>query len=280
MLKMCLPLMALMVLPLQSVLEVDVNLVNVFVSVQDAQGRFISGLQSENFRISEDGREREIEIFEPTASISSSLGILIDNSGSSASSLRSIKSGVEEFASSLGPEDETFIMSFAIRTDVLYDFNQRTDQLPRALARLRSWGTSVLFDALSEAISKVGQGANERKALVVLSDGGDNGSVFDYRDVVKRAQSDVVLLYFVGIGPPILIDTYTIEGLASISGGRVVLVEGGKSVSDALAQIRQELSYQYYLGYHASSEPGFHSIRVEIPGQNVTVRARDGYLVQ
>ncbi len=269
-----------LLVPLQSVLTVDVNLVNVFATVQDGEGRYVSGLGRDDFRVIEDGEERPIEIFEATSNLPSSLGVLIDNSGSSASILGSIRSGVEEFSASLDPEDETFVMSFAIETQVVHDLHEDVNELPGALRRLRSWGTSVFYDALWEGINKVTQGVHERKALIVLSDGNDNRSQKSYLEVVREAQRNTVLLYFVGIGPRILIDTYTMDGLASMSGGSVLMVSEDQSVSDALETIREELAYQYYLGYHASAEEGFHSIEVEVPGRDVTVRAREGYLVQ
>ena len=264
---------------IQSAFEVDVNLVNVFATVQDADGRYVTGLDRDDFRIIEDGTERRIEIFETTGNMSSSVGVLIDNSGSSASILGSIKSGVESFSKKLGPDDETFVMSFAIQTEVIHDFDGDIVRLPDALRRLRSWGTSVLFDALADGIIKVDEGRHERKALIVLSDGSDNRSSVPYRDVVNSAKSNIVLLYFIGIGPRVLIDTHTIEGLASTSGGRVIMLGQDQSVPDALEEIRQELNLQYYLGYHASGDPGFHSIQVEVPTRAVTVRARNGYVV-
>ena len=269
-----------LIIPLQSVLKVDVNLVNVFVTVQDEEGRYVGGLGREDFRVREDGEERAIEIFEATADLSSSLGVLVDNSGSSASILSSIKSGVEEFSRSLTPEDEVFVMSFAIEAAVVHDLHEDVSRLPGALKSLRSWGTSVFYDALSSGITKTREASHERKALIVLSDGNDNQSQTSYLEVVRAAQSNMVLLYFVGIGPKVLIDTYTMDGLASMTGGRVVLLGPDQAIPEALENIREELGHQYYLGYHASAKSGFHSIEVEVPDRAVTVRARDGYLVR
>ena len=264
----------------QSTLQVDVDLVNVFATVQDDEGRYVGDLTPEDFRVFEDDEERPIEIFETTDDLFSSIGVLIDNSGSSADILGSIRSGVEDFSNRLTSEDEIFVMSFAIDAQVVHDFDAEADRLGRALGSLRAWGTSVLFDALYSGINEATAGKHERKALIVLSDGNDNQSEKSYREVVQAAQSNMILLYFVGLGPPILIDRHTMEGLASMTGGRVVLLDRDQPVAEALEQIRQELGHQYYLGYHASSEQGFHSIRVEVPERDVTVRARAGYLVR
>ncbi len=269
-----------LLIPPQTVLKVDVNLVNIFATVQDDEGRYVGGLGREDFRLFEDGEERRIEIFEATADLSSSIGVLVDNSGSSASILGSIKSGVRDFSQRLTPEDEAFVVSFAIEAEVVHDLHEDLRLLPETLERLRSWGTSVFYDALSLGISKTAEGSHERKALIVLSDGNDNQSQVSYREIVQAAQSNMVLLYFVGIGPRVLIDDYTMDGLASMTGGRVVLLGRDQSISQALENIRDELGHQYYLGYHASAEPGLHNIEVEVPGSTWTVRARDGYLVR
>ena len=267
-------------LPLQSTLRVDVNLVSIFATVQDEFGNFVTDLEQDDFRLFEDDRRLPIEIFEKRDDLGTSVGVLIDNSGSSADVLGSIRSGVEEFALGQSSADETFVMSFAIEANIVHNFYQDRRQLPGTLARLRSWGTSVFYDALYFGISTVSGGSNQRKALIVLSDGKDNRSETSYTAVVRSAQSHMALLYFVAMGAPILIDMHTLEGLASMTGGSVILVERGAPVAQALRKINNELRNQYYLGYHASPEKGYHSIRVEVPGRNLKIRTRDGYLVQ
>lgn len=272
-----LPLMAWA--PLQSTLEVDVALVNVFFTVRDAEGRYVRGLDVDDLRVFEDGVAREIEIFEPSDSVLSSIGILIDNSGSSADILDAIRSGVLDFASSLDPADEVFVMGFGTETLLIHDFGDRIQDLGRALDGLRSSGISVLFDALDLGTARLAETARPRKALIALTDGGDNGSERTYGEVVRASESRMVMLYFIGMGPPVLVDSYTLRGLASKTGGRLVLMSGDQSPRDALAAIREDLSRQYYLAYYAEPTPGYHAIRVEVPGTNFTVSSRDGYLV-
>ena len=268
-----------LILPLQQTLKVDVNLVSVFVTVQDEAGNFVTDLGREDFVLFIDDSEYPIEIFEKQDVLNTSVGVLIDNSGSSADVLRSVKMGVEEFVGGLAPDDETFVMSFAIDADVIHDFRHEREELSASLEGLRSWGTSVLYDALYEGIGKVRTGGHERKALIVISDGIDNGSENTYGVVVDEAQSSMALLYFVAMGPRVLIDMHTIQGLASMTGGSVTRIGRDEALAPALGGISRELRNQYYLGYHASAESGYHSIRVEVPGRRVRIRARDGYLV-
>ena len=268
-----------LLLPLGQTLKVDVNLVSVFVTVQDEAGNFVTDLGREDFVLFIDDREQLIEIFEKQDDLDTSVGVLIDNSGSSADVLRSVKTGVDEFVGGLAPDDETFVMSFAIEADVIHDFRHDRAELSASLEGLRSWGTSVLYDALYEGIGKVRTGGHERKALIVISDGIDNGSENSYGAVVEEAQSSMALLYFIAMGPRVLIDMHTIQGLASMTGGSVTRIGRDEALAAALSGISRELRNQYYLGYHASAESGYHSIRVEVPGRNVKIRARDGYLV-
>ena len=271
---------ALVLLPLQSTLEVDVNLINVFLTVHDQEGRYVDGLGRDDFQVFEDGEFRPIEVFETADGVQSSLGLLIDNSGSSADILDAVRSGVLDFADGLQPDDEVFVMSFGTDDRVIYDFSDDPRSLGVALDQLEPWGTSVFFDALDSGIRKVADAGNPRKALIVLTDGDDNGSALSYIEVVRAAESRIVMLYFIGMGPPILVDTHTLRGLASMTGGRVVSMGRDESPRDALDEIREDLSRQYYLGYYSSAGEGSHSIRVEVPGADFTVRSREGFVVE
>src|SRR5262249_61668613 len=95
--------------------------------------------------------------------------------------------------------------------------------------------------------------------------------------VVEEVQSSAVLLYFIAIGSPILIDSHTLEPLSDLSGGRTLYVSKQEAVSPVLDQIRAELAQRYYLGYYAPRRDGFHRLRVEIPGRSLRIRAKTGY---
>lgn len=268
-----------LIVPWQGTIEVDVNLVNIFATVEDDAGRFVDGLTASDFVVREDGREVPVEVFEDQDDLTTSLGILVDNSGSSSEVLRSVRSGLPEFVRTLPPGDDAFVMSFSTGARLIHDFGDDPKRLGEAIDGLRPFGTSLLFDALSSGVRKVREGEHERQALIVLTDGTDNRSNRSYGEVVLEAETGMVLLYFIGIGPGILVDRYTLEGLASKTGGRVVLLGRDRTVGDALDEIRHDLGRQYYLGYHASAQPGYHTVEVAVPGRAVRVRAREGYRV-
>lgn len=262
----------------QQTLKVDVNLVNVFATVKDDRGNFVANLNRDDFRIYEDDQPQDIQVFEQQNHVDSSIGMLMDTSGSMVDILPFMKRGIRDFTRALPKGDEFFIASFGTDVKLLHTSSQSQKHLEETLAPLRAYGTSSMYNALSYAIDKVDRSERPRKALIVFSDGNDNGSTISHGRVVQEVQGSAVLLYFVAIGSPILVDSHTLDSLADISGGRTLYVgKQDQAVSPVLDQIRTELSQQYYLGYYTPRQPGFHRIRVEVPGRNLKIRAKTGY---
>lgn len=262
----------------QGTLRLDVNLVNVFLTAQNSRGEFVTGLTADAFRMFEDDVEQKISIFEKDDRVQSSIGLLVDNSGSMVDILPIMKTGVLDFAQKAKRNDEFFVMTFGIRAQVIQDVRQPVTKLDSAFKLITASGTSVFFDALIQGMAKVGKGEQQRKALIVFSDGNDNGSKTGFGEVSLAAQRASVLLYFVPIGTKRLIDQPTVESLAKLTGGRVLYLEKTDSIRPVIESIRTDLAKQYYLGYYTSIRPGFHRIRVEVPGQDVRVRTRTGYM--
>jgi Ca-activated chloride channel family protein len=162
---------------------------------------------------------------------------------------------------------------------MIQDFHESLRNLESRLALLKPFGTSLLFDALDDGIRKIQDTEQQRKALIVFTDGNDNGSQAGPRSVELAAGRSGVLIYFVAIGPRIHIDQHILELLAGESGGRVIYMARTDSVPAAITAIRTELAKQYYLGYYISRRPGAHKIRVEIPSRTgLRIRAKTGYI--
>jgi Ca-activated chloride channel homolog len=261
----------------QDALRVDVDLVNVFATVQNQRGEFVTGLTADEFRVYDDDIQQQISVFEKNDNVESAIAILLDTSGSTVDVLSTMKKGTLEFAQETKRLDDLCVLSFGTAVHLIHDFRQPVRNLRVRLESLRPYGTTVLFDALIEAMRKVGPRKQERKALIVISDGNDNGSVSGFGNVLDAAQQSGALIYFVAIGYRALVDEHTVESLASVSGGRVIYMAKTESVPAALDAIREELSKQYYLGYYVSRRSGPHRIRVEIPGRTVRIRAKSGY---
>lgn len=260
----------------QQTLRVDVDLVNVVLTVQDSSGRFVTDLKESDFRVYEDGVEQKVAVFEKE-DVGSAVGLLLDNSLSMVDILPTMKTGILDFAEHTKSLEELFVMTFGTRVRTLHDVREPLPQLQNSLKTLGVQGTSVLFDALIEGLQKVAERESERKALLIFTDGIDTASKAGFKDVLLEAQKAGALLYFLPIGSRILIDENTIDSLARETGGRVVYLRRSDPIRPAIESIRQELARQYYIGYYASRKPGFHSIRVEIPGRTVRIRAKTGY---
>jgi Ca-activated chloride channel homolog len=260
----------------QQTLRVNVDLVNVVLTVQDSTGRFVTGLSPDDFRVYEDGNEQKIAAFEKE-DVGSTIGILIDNSLSMVDILPIMKTGLLDFADHTRSFNGLFVMTFGTNVRTIHDIGDPKPQLESKVKALGVQGTSVLFDALVEGLRKVSGLETERKALLIFSDGIDTASKAGFRDVLLEAQKAGSLLYFIPIGSRILIDEHTIDSLARETGGRSIYLRKSDSIRPAMEDIRQELSRQYYIGYYTTRKPGYHSIRVEVPGRDVRIRAKAGY---
>ena len=261
----------------QQTLKVEVNLVNVFTTVKDDQGNFVTNLSKEDFRVYDDDQLQDVQVFEKQDKVESSIGILMDSSGSMVDIVPYMKRGVRDFARGLPKNDNYFLVSFGTTVKLLHTSSQPKRHLEDSLASVRAWGTSSLYDGLLYSMEKVEKSDHPRKALIVFTDGNDNGSNISHSRVVQEIQESAILLYFVAIGSPVLIDSHTLESLSDISGGRTFYVPKQEAVAPVLGQIRTELDQQYYLGYYVPRRAGFHRIRVEVPGHDVRIRAKIGY---
>jgi Ca-activated chloride channel family protein len=262
--------------PSQRSLRVDVDLVNVVLTIQDSAGRYVTDLKQSDFRIYEDGVEQTVAVFDKE-DVDSAVGLLLDNSLSMVDILPMMRTGVLDFAERTRNLDELFVMTFGTRVRTVHDVGEPLPPLQATMKTLGAQGTSVLFDALVDGLRKVGQREPDRKALLVFTDGIDTASKSGFKDVLLEAQKAGALLYFIPIGARILIDEHTIDSLAKETGGRVIYLRKDDPIRPAMETIRQELARQYYIGYYTSRKPGFHAIRVEVPGRDVRIRAKTGY---
>jgi len=259
-------------------LKVDVNLVNVFATVKDDRGNFVTNLTKDDFRVYEDDKPQDIQIFEKQDNVDSTIGMLLDTSGSMVDILPYMRRGVRDFVRNLPKSHDFFVVSFGTTVKLIHSSSQPQKHLEGSLATLRAWGTSTLYDSLLYAMEKLEKSDHPRKALIIFTDGNDNGSTISHGRIVEEVQSSGALLYFIAIGSQILIDSHTLEPLSDLSGGRTLYVAKQDAVSPVLDQIRTELAQQYYLGYYAPRREGFHRLRVEVLGRNLKIRAKSGYL--
>ncbi len=259
-------------------IKVDVNLVNVFVTVQDENGEFLNDLKRDDFRLYEDDVPQNIVIFQKQENVRSAIGFLMDSSGSMVDILPLMRTAVRDFTRGGFRLDDYFVVTFGTNVRLIHTGREGQRHLEEAMNRMKAYGTSLMYDALLYGMETADRVEPERKALIVFTDGNDNGSATGHDAVVKKAQKSGVLLYFIAIGSRVLLDTNTLDDLAGASGGRTLYVAKQDALSPVLEEVRSELSKQYYLGYYAPRTSGFHRIRIEVPGKTVTIHAKKGYL--
>src|SRR5262245_41645171 len=173
-------------LPQQDTLKVDVNLVNVFVTVKDAGGDFVTGLHRDDFRVYDDNELQKIDVFETQEQVGSAIGILMDTSGSMVDILPFMKTGISDFSRTMRKSDDLFVVTFGTTARLVHRSSQSQRHLEDTLKLMRAFGTSAMYDGLVYAIDKVDTSDLPRKAVIVFTDGNDNGSKYDYNNVVQE----------------------------------------------------------------------------------------------
>jgi len=269
-------------------LSVDVDLVVFNATALDSKGRPVKGLSKDNFRLFEDDREQQIKFVRPE-DVPATVGLVIDNSGS----MRQKKSDVIEaalaFVESSNPQDEIFIVNFNERVSMGLPegllFTNDVDQLRNALARIHTDGKTALYDAIGVALKHLDSGTYQRKALVVLSDGGDNASASTLSDVLKMSEQSSATIYAVGIFGPDDKDKNpkVLRQLAQLSGGETYLPQRLDELNDIWRRIAGGIRNQYIIGYVSTNlkhDGTFRNVKVYATSQDgkpLRVRARRGY---
>lgn len=279
-------------------LKVKVNLVNVYFSVRDKNG-FITNLHKDDCSVEEDKVPQTIKNFTQEKSLPLTIGILLDTSGSQQYVLPlEQESGAAFLKDVITPKDEAFLISFDVNVDLLADYTNSPRELRRAMdkATINAGVTSgtvtghgtprgtLLYDAVYLAAhDKLRQEAG-RKILVLLTDGGDQGSQETLKTATEAAQKANAIIYVILISDPQFQGMFSGAGdmdrLAKDTGGRVINVgHDGKRLEAAFMQIQDELRTQYLLSYTSTNdkEDGtFRKLQMAC-GKDTKVQARRGY---
>jgi len=240
-------------------LRIDTTLVLVPVSVTlAATGKLLTGLEKENFELSEDKVAQEIASF-GSEDVPLSIGIVFDCSGSMSNKLDRSRQAVAQFLRTANPEDEFFLVQFNDRPELTVSFTPRPEDIQGHLTWVQSKGRTALLDGVAMAMNEMKKARNGRKALLIISDGGDNSSRFTESEVRSWVREGDVQTYAIGIyeqlgargrtpeelgGPGLLSD------LAEQTGGKSFNVENLADLPDVAAKIGLELRNQYVLGYN------------------------------
>ena len=242
-------------------IKVEVNLALVNVTITDPLNRLVTGLEKENFRVYEDGIEQEV-ITLSSEDVPVSIGLIFDMSGSMSDKVDKARQAAVQFMRTANPLDQFFLVSFNDRAELTSGFTNSVEELQSRMMFTASRGRTALLDAVYLGLSQMRGAHNAKRALLIISDGGDNHSRYSESDVRNFLKEADCQLYAIGIYDPIGIRTRTSEELngpsllsemTEMTGGRVFPVGDLGELPDIAAKIGMELRNQYVLGYKPSN---------------------------
>ena len=263
--------------------KVEVDLVELPVSVYDAAGHLVKSLVKEDFTVNEDAVKQELTSFEFAESLPLSLGIVIDGSGSMKEAMPIVHQAATEFAQKLvsKEKDQGFVIEFRERPTLLASLTHKAVDLERAIAETHANGATALYDAVVMGLYQF-RATPGRKAIVVLTDGDDNHSWTDYPTLRRYARSAGVPIYFIGLNLSFL-DT-RIKGqmneLAADTGAEAFFVSKAAALPEVYRKIETELRSQYFLRYLTNSQKGenqFRAIEVRLRDPKLRAKTIRGY---
>ncbi len=270
-------------------LKVDVDLVLVPVTITDPMNRLVTGLEKDNFQLYEGSSAQEIKSFS-AEDAPVSLGVIFDSSGSMSSKMERAKEAVSEFFKTANPQDEFFMITFSDEPEEVSDFTNSVEEIQGKLVYAMPRKRTALLDAIYMGISKMRQGKYAKKALLIISDGGDNHSRYTENEIKAMVKEADVMIYAIGLydhyfateeerlGPELLSD------ITELTGGRAFTVDNPNDLADVATKIGIELRNQYVLGYrphNAVRDGKWRKIKVKLlPPKGLPplrVYARTGY---
>src|ERR1700680_4650064 len=262
-------------------IQSDGNLVMLHVSVEDTNGQFVPGLAASNFRLFEDNVEQKISVLRQEDS-PVSIGLLIDNSGSMYDKRAGVNAAALTFVKSSNPDDEVFVAHFneEYTFDLDKDFSSNLGELQKALEHIESRGATALLDAIAKSLDRLKRGYNDKKVLLIVSDGEDNSSQHTIPFPMEQVQRSNDTIYAVGL--------LSQEKKESAERARQVLMSltqatGGAAFFPGGLQDAWGICHQYTLAYYPAKpkDNTFRALRVEVVppagSGKLSVRTRTGY---
>jgi Ca-activated chloride channel homolog len=268
--------------------ETEMTLVG--ASVIDPMGRLVTGLAQQDFRVFEDGIEQEIVRFS-SEDVPVSIGVIFDMSNSMSDKIDKSRQAAVQFFRTANPQDEFFLVDFNDRAQLVSSFTASVDDLQNRLLYTGAHGLTALYDGVYLGLSQMRGAHNTKKALLIISDGGDNHSRYSETEIRKFVREADVQIYAIGLfepdggptpeergGPSLLAD------LTMMTGGRTFVVQNLNELPDIASKISMELRNQYVLGYRPNGrahDGKWRKIKVKLnPPKGLpplTVSAKSGY---
>ena len=267
----------------------DVDVVLIPVTITDPMNRLVTGLEKDNFSIYEGSEKQDIRHFS-SEDAPISLGVIFDISGSMSNKIDKSRDAVVEFFKTANPEDEFFMITFNDRPELLNDFTQSVEDIQGKLVYTLPKGRTALLDAIYLGLNKMKQAKHAKKALLIISDGGDNHSRYTSGEIKSLVKEADVQMYAIGLydtsyrtpeeagGPALLAE------LTETTGGRAFTIDNVNELGDVATKIGVELRNQYVLGYrpkNAAKDGKWHKVKIKLlPPKGLPplhVYAKSGY---
>jgi Ca-activated chloride channel family protein len=276
----------------RQILRSDVGLALVNITVTDPYNRLVTGLDQDNFRVFEDSVEQEVLTFS-SEDVPISIGVIFDFSGSMANKIGKAREAALQFFKTANPADEFFLVTFNERAELTSTFTNSVEDLQSRMLLTAPKGRTALLDAIYLGLSQMRGAHNAKRALLILSDGGDNHSRYSENDIKRLVKEADTQLYAIGIFDPLnyrnrspeeLNGPSLLSDITDLTGGRVFAVENLNELPDIATKIGMELRNQYVLGYKPSNkvhDARWRKIKVKMRAPRglppLSVFARTGY---
>jgi Ca-activated chloride channel family protein len=267
------------------VFRVGVETVFVKVSVSDPLNRYVTGLEKEHFKVYEDKVEQSIDHFSQE-SAAVSVGIIFDVSGSmkTNNNIQKARNAIVRFLESGDPEDEYFLITFNERTSLTQSFTRQSSTVRSEIALRQAGGRTAMYDAVYMGLDQIKAGHNEKKALVLITDGEDNSSRYSISEVKEFAKESDVQIYAVGEQGALGYGRSLIQNIVGLTGGRAFFPNSFNELDYYIDLIHSELRHQYVLGYaptNKTHDGKWRKIQVKLDAPDglpkLFTRAKEGY---
>jgi Ca-activated chloride channel family protein len=265
--------------------KVGVETVFVKVSVTDPLNRYVTGLEKEHFKVYEDKVEQTISHFhQQSAPIS--VGLIFDVSASMKdnNNIKKAKSAITRFLQSGNPEDEYFLITFNQKTTLVQSFTAQSAALQSDVAFQKPGGRTAMYDAVYMGLDQIKDAKNEKKALIIITDGEDNSSRYSPSEVREFAKESDVQIYAIGEEGKLGYGRSEIQSLVSMTGGRTFFPNNFNELDYYIDLVHAELRTQYVLGYvptNKAHDGKWRKIRVKLDAPEglpkLIVHAKEGY---
>jgi len=267
------------------------DLVTLTLTVTDLYGRYVSGLTKKAFTIMDNNQEQDITFFSDSDA-PVSVGILFDVSGSmSGEKINKARKALERFVATSHPSDEYFLIAFNNRAQLLMDRTRDGDAVLRQLTLVEPKRNTALYDAVYLGVDKVAHGAHQKRALLIISDGQDNASRYNFSEVRRIMKESDIVTYAVGImdghdiGNPLGMQGQAfLDELTSVSGGKSFYPTTDVELDEIFERIALEMRHQYSIGYVPKDfqpDGKWRKVKVKVKPPRglprLTVRSREGY---